>query len=57
MFAALYNPNPEVITTLLKAGAKAKAKDSKGKTAFDYAKANKKLKGTDALRQFKEASK
>ena len=41
---------------LLKAGANAKAKDGKEKTAFDYAKANKMLKGTDALRQLQEAS-
>jgi ankyrin repeat protein len=56
MWAARHNENPEVIMTLLKAGANAKAKDSKEKTAFDYAKANKMLKGTDALRQLQEAS-
>jgi hypothetical protein len=31
---------------LLKAGASGKAKDINGKTAFDYAKENAKLKGT-----------
>jgi len=40
----------------LKAGADAKAKDKLGKTAFDYAQANEKLKGTDAYRQLQEAS-
>ncbi len=55
MWAARHNENPEVIMALLKAGANAKAKDSKEKTAFDYAKANKMLKGTDALRQLQEA--
>ncbi len=56
MWAAGHNPNSEVIMALLKAGANANAKDSKEKTAFDYAKANKMLKGTDALRQLQEAS-
>jgi ankyrin repeat protein len=57
MVAARYNQNPEVITTLLKAGADAKAKDSAGKTAFDYAKNNDRLEGTDAYSQLQEASK
>jgi len=35
-------------TPLLKAGANAKAKSKYGKTAFDYAQDNEKLKGTDA---------
>ena len=49
--------NPEVmITAFLKAGADAKAKDSDGKTALDYAQANAKLKGTDALKKLEEAS-
>ena len=55
--AAEQNPNPEVITTLLKAGANAKVKDNDGKTALDYAKKNDKLEGTDALKQLEEASK
>ena len=57
MSAAYNNPNPVVIATLLKAGADAKAKDNEGKTAFDYAQTNEKLKGTDALKQLEEASK
>ena len=57
MDAAENNPNPEVIILLLKAGADAKAKDKHGKTAFDYANDNQKLKGTAALKQLEEASK
>jgi ankyrin repeat protein len=49
--------NPEaMIRAFLKAGADAKAKDSDGKTAFDYAQTNEKLKGTDAYRQLQQAS-
>ena len=48
MYTADTNPNPEVITTLLKAGADAKAKNRDGKTAFDYAQKNEKLAGTKA---------
>jgi ankyrin repeat protein len=55
-WAAGWNPNPEVITTLLSAGADGKAKSNEGKTAFDYAQYNEKLKGTAALRQLQEAS-
>ena len=51
MLAAGHNKNPEVITTLLKNGADAKAKDNRGKTAFDYAQDSGNLKGTDAYRQ------
>ena len=56
MFAARYNQNPEVIITLLKAGADAKKKDNEGKTAFDYAQKNASLKGTDAYQRLQEAS-
>jgi len=48
MFAASFNKNPDVITTLLNAGADAKAKSIEGKTAFDYAQDNPKIKGTKA---------
>ena len=37
MDAADYNPNPEVITTLLKAGADANAWDALGMTALNWA--------------------
>ena len=41
--------NPEIIITLLKAGADGKIKDNAGNTPFDYAKENNSyLKGTDA---------
>ena len=53
---AAYAPNLEAITTLLQAGADAKAKSNEGKTAFDYAKDNYYLKGTDALKKLEEAS-
>ena len=52
--AAANNQNPEVVTALLNAGADAKAKDGAGKTAFDYAQSNEKLKGTDAYRKLNE---
>ena len=39
--------NPEVITVLLDAGADITLKSSGGKTAFDYAKNNESLKGTE----------
>ena len=48
MYAAGFNKNPDVITTLLNAGADAKAKSNEGKTAFDYAQNNPKIKGTKA---------
>jgi len=57
MGAAAFNRNPGMVTALLKAGADAKVKDNKGKTALDYAQKNEKLKGTDALRRLEEASK
>jgi hypothetical protein len=45
-----------VLTALLKAVADAEAKDRAGKTAFDYAQSNAKLKGTDAYRQLQKSS-
>jgi ankyrin repeat protein len=45
------------MTELLKAGADAKAKDSQGKTAFDYAQDNEELKGTYTYQQLQKASK
>ena len=55
MFAAGNNPSPEVITVLVDAGADAKARDSDGKTAFDYAEKNEKLKGTKQYQDLKDA--
>ncbi|MGA2612124.1 MAG: ankyrin repeat domain-containing protein [Spirochaetia bacterium] len=57
MAAARDNRNPEVLTTLLKAGADGKVKNNTGKTAFDLAQNNRRLKGTDALKQLEEATK
>jgi len=57
LYAAETNQNPEVIATLLKDGAGPKEKNRAGKTAFDYAQNNKKLIGTDALKQLEKASK
>ena len=57
MIAASRSLNPEIIITLLKAGADAKAKNGKGYTALDYAKYNRFLEGTDALKELEEASK
>jgi hypothetical protein len=52
----LVQPEPELITTLLNAGADAKAKSSVGKTAFNFAQYNLKLIGTDAYRKLQEGS-
>jgi ankyrin repeat protein len=52
MWAARFNQNPEVITTLLMAGADAKAKNKAGHTAFDLAH---RLKGTDAYWKLNKA--
>jgi len=55
MHAASGNENPDVITVLLNAGADAKAKSNEGKTAFDYAQDNPKIKGTKAYRDLNKA--
>lgn len=52
--AAEYS-TPAIITALLKAGADPAAKDEKGKTAWDLAKKNPSLKGTDVYWQLNEA--
>ena len=48
MWAAKENPNPKIVTLLLGAGANGKTVNFNGKTAFDYAGDNGKLKGTSA---------
>ena len=50
MYAGENNQNPKIVLTLLRAGADAKVKDKKGKTAFDYLKENSDLKDSDAYR-------
>jgi ankyrin repeat protein len=57
MFAARANPNPEVVSVLLKADADTDAKDIDGQRAIDYAGENESLKGTDAYQMLLEASK
>ena len=47
MYAAGYG-TPENLKVLLDAGAEASVKDSDGKTAWDLAQDNEKLKGTNA---------
>jgi ankyrin repeat protein len=56
MDAARRNPNPEVISVLLKAGADVNTKDNEGKTALDYAKENEELKGTQAIKELEAAT-
>jgi ankyrin repeat protein len=48
MWAAMANRNPEVIMALLKTGANPKIRSNEGLTAFDCAKYNMRLKGSDA---------
>ena len=50
MAAAQYNRSAEVALALINAGADARATDAEGKTAFDHAKENEAIKGTDVYR-------
>lgn len=52
--AAQYG-TPENIIALIKAGADASLTDKGGKTPFDHAGDNDKLKGSDAYRQLRDA--
>ena len=52
--AAQRTDNPAVIVVLLEAGADASARDSEGKTAWDYAQGNEALRGTDAWWRLRE---
>jgi FOG: Ankyrin repeat len=54
--AAFKNPNPEIVLLLLKAGADGRAKENTGKTPFDYAEKNEKLKDTEAFWALHDAS-
>jgi ankyrin repeat protein len=51
MYAAHYNQHAEVITTLLKAGADANAKDDEGTTALNFAQTNEAVQGTEDVRR------
>ena len=54
--SARWNENPEVIVEmLLKAGANAKTKDKKGKTAADHAKDNEKIYKTKVYWKLNQA--
>ncbi|HEY9594559.1 MAG TPA: ankyrin repeat domain-containing protein, partial [Spirochaetia bacterium] len=55
MLAARVNPNPEVVTALLKAGANGALTTDDGKTAFEWAAGNAKLKGNAALKALERA--
>ena len=52
-----FHTEPRVVLAILQAGANVKLKDSAGLTALDYAKENKALAGTNALKLLTEASK
>ncbi len=56
MQAARYNPNSEILATLLRSGADENGKSKEGKTAFDYARENEKLRGSDALKRLEGAA-
>lgn len=51
-FAVQYNPNPKVVSLLLNYGADQNIKDVFGRTAYDYAERNPKLKGSVVLSLF-----
>jgi predicted MFS family arabinose efflux permease len=55
MNAARYNDGPEVIEVLLDAGADGKLKSNEGKTAFDYAEENPRVKDSEAYSLLKKA--
>jgi ankyrin repeat protein len=54
MWAARRNPNPEVIITLLELGSDPKVYSDNGMMPIDYAKINKELENTEALRKLEE---
>lgn len=49
MMAAYSNRNPAVVVALLAAGADPRLRSNGGRTAFDYARDNDSLRGTEAL--------
>ncbi len=48
MRASESNENPEVITTLIAAGANVNTRDEDGKTAYDYILKNEHLENSEA---------
>ena len=57
MQAASKSHNPDVVIALIKAGSNVRAKNKAGYTALDYAKANRNLDGTDALKALQATGK
>ena len=53
-FAVRYNPNPDVIITLLNNGADQDIEDIFHKIAYDYIDRNPKIKGSEAEFLFKD---
>jgi ankyrin repeat protein len=56
MFAAKHTPIPETITFLLDRGADPQIRDQNYNRAIDYARENKNLANTEALKRLEEAS-
>jgi len=56
IWAAEFNHHPEVITTLVNAGADPTITSKAGKTALDYAQDNAKIKGTSAFEALRSAT-
>ena len=57
MLAAKNQSNPAVLSALLNAGADANATSSQGNKAIEFARLNKKLKGTNAIQELEAAMK
>jgi ankyrin repeat protein len=55
MLAARYNPSPELLSVLLKAGADARLKSAEGKSAYDLALGNAALAGSRQLEELRRA--
>jgi ankyrin repeat protein len=55
MNAARCSYNPEVVEVLLDAGADGKLKSNEGKTAFDYAEENPRVKNSEVYSLLKKA--
>ena len=56
VLSSLNRVREEGVCLLLEAGADAKLKDYEGKTAWDYAQGNERLKGTEAYEKLREAT-
>ena len=52
--AAAQQGNTKAVEVLLACGADTNAKNKDGETPYDYAKDNRKLKGTDVLQKLKD---